>query len=650
MNFNRLLLTLASVLLFSNVFSQIIYINDSGSNNSSMPSLTEAQKPYNPKYQRVGVDKVHLRNSLFMQRYKLNVDYMLSLDADKLLQNFYYEAGITKTGKIMIGGNEQDLEDFYWGWESPMNQLRGHFLGHWLSAAALIYAQTGNGALKQRADYIVGELALCQKNNGGKYCGSIPEKYFELMVNGVPIWSPQYTLHKTLMGLFDMYQYTGNNQALTVLDNFADWFIDWTDSLIKRNKADMIYSGETSGMLEIWAEMYRVTKNQKYLTLIQRYGDPSLFKLLNQGKDALSNEHANASIPWSHGAAKVYEITGNDYWKSLVEKFWKCAVLDRESFCTGGQNAGEHWIPKGKMPIFQGRNNQELCTVYNMMRTADYLFCFNGDVAYADYAEKNLYNGILAQQHPQTGMVAYFLPMASGYTKGGEKGWGRPTLDFYCCHGSLVQSQAAYLRYIYYQADKELVVNQYIPSDLEWETSGVKIAVSQDFTAHQYSKDYVADRWKTQLIINAEKQTDFELKLRLPQWLDKKAIVSVNGKSVNVDKLNGYLSIKRNWFKDTVLIDFKDRLYTEILPGSKNIYAFMDGPVVLAAPVDDETVIKADPANVQNLLQREIDQEYKVVRWSQSRYKTVGQNKNLHFVPLYEIADQRYGIYFPIEK
>ena len=33
------------------------------------------------------------------------------------------------------------------------------------------------------------------------------------------------------------------------------------------------------------------------------------------------------------------------------------------------------------------------------------------DIQYADYWERNLYNGILAQQHPDTGMVAYFLPL-----------------------------------------------------------------------------------------------------------------------------------------------------------------------------------------------------------------------------------------------
>lgn len=48
---------------------------------------------------------------------------------------------------------------------------------------------------------------------------------------------------------------------------------------------------------------------------------------------------------------------------------------------------------------FLGDRNQEFCTVYNMVRLADYLYRFTGETVYADYIEKNLYNGFLAQQN-----------------------------------------------------------------------------------------------------------------------------------------------------------------------------------------------------------------------------------------------------------
>lgn len=634
----------------SSAFSQVIYVDDAGERKENKEELFQHHHSPEVRLKSIPVQQVKLRNSLFSERYALNKKYLMSLENDKLLQNFYYEAGISKTGNITVN-KDGNYQDFYWGWESPSNQLRGHFLGHWLSAAAYIYAETGDKEVKEKADRIVAELAVCQENNGGEWVGSIPEKYLYLMAEGKNIWSPQYTLHKTLMGLYDMYMLTGSQQALDVLDRFADWFHRWTGELVEAGKAHAIYGGETSGMLEIWANMYALTQNVKYRDLMERYGQPGLFQALEKGEDALSNDHANASIPWSHGAARLYEVTGNEYWKQMTLAFWKCAVLDRESFCTGGQNAGEFWIPPHQLHHFIGENNQEHCTVYNMIRTADYLYRWTGDVQYADYIERNIYNGLLAQQHPRTGMVAYFLPMGAGYTKGGEKGWGHPTMDFYCCHGSLVQAQTRYLEYIYFESAKGLVVSQYIPSELSWKREETDVHVQQDFTVSQFNKDYAGSRWKMQLKVNAEKPVHFDLCLRLPWWLKEKAIIKVNGQPEKVNTLNGYHIISRTWQNDEVYIEFPTCLYAEPLPGSEDMIAYMEGPIVLAGLCGEETMLHvADKESPESILMPEYGQEYKIVRWKQSHYRTSHQEKAIRFVPLYEIGDEPYTIYFPMQK
>ena len=573
----------------------------------------------------------------------------MSLENDKLLQNFYYEAGISKTGNITLN-KDLNIKDFYWGWESPSNQLRGHFLGHWMSAAAYLYAETKDEEVKAKLDKIVAELQICQVVNGGQWAGSIPEKYLELMVNGQQIWSPQYTIHKTLMGLYDTYALTGSKQALEILENYADWFHDWTRKQIKEGKADTIYRGETSGMLEIWAELYDLTHQQKYLDLMQAYGNPGMFQSLVKGEDALSLDHANASIPWSHGAAKVYEVTGNTYWLSVTQSFWRNAVLERESYATGGQNAGEHWIPKGKNQDFLGQNNQEHCTVYNMIRTADYLFRWTGDFSYADYIEKNIYNGILAQQHPNTGMVAYFLPMASGFTKGGEKGWGHPTNDFYCCHGTLVQAHVRYTENIYYEDAQGLVVSQYIPSELKWQKNNIPITIEQHFLGSEYNKDFDASRWNMKFKISANQDSQFEIKFRVPSWLKENPLVKINGVKQNVLVSNGSFILNKTWKNDDVSIEFPTKVYLEPLAKNSNLYAFMEGPIVLAGVNVSDVTLKGDVKKANSILNREYDQEYKNVKWKQSHYRTSGQQQNVRFVPLYEIGDEKYTLYFPITK
>lgn len=629
--------------------AQVIYIDNSGVQASYDSTLFVKHSDAEIKYKSISANQITLLPSLFLDRYNLNSKYIMSLESEKLLQNFYLEAGISKSGHLLLN-KELNLNDFYWGWESPSCQLRGHFLGHWLSAAAYLYAETKDMAVKAKADYIIDELALCQDANGGKWLGSFSEKYFELMAQNKPVWSPQYTVHKTLMGLLDIYLFADSQKALDILNNFGDWFYEWSQEQVKNNNPHAVYRGETGAMLELWAQLYEITNEDKYLTLMQNYGNPWTFQQLINGEDALSADHCNASIPWSHGSAKIYEISGNKYWKNVTEAFWKSAVVDRETFATGGQNAGEHWIAPGQIHKFLGENNQEHCTVYNMIRTADYLFRWNGDFSYADYIEKNIYNGILAQQHPETGMVAYFLPMAAGYTKGGEKGWGHPTMDFYCCHGTLVQAHVKYFENIYYEYDKGLVVSQYIPSKLNWEKDGEKVVVEQDFLGNSYNKEYDASRWNMKFKIETENPTNFAMKFRVPSWVKSKPIVKINDSKVEVQVSNGGFELVRDWNNDKVSIEFPVELYLEPLPGAKDMYAVMEGPIVLAGVIDNDIQLKGNPKKPLEWLVNEYDQEYKTVKWKQSHYRTVGQPANVKFKPLYEIADEKYTIYFNVKK
>ena len=640
---------LAGTLSLAAVQAQIIYIDDSGNRNAADAGKFAVSGQPQYALKAVSPERVRLTAGLFADRYALNRNYMMSLDNYKLLQNFYNEAGSAKTRDVMVSKDGR-LDGTYWGWESPNCQLRGHFLGHYLSACAYMFAETGDEGVRQKAEQIVAELAECQRLNGGEWVGSIPEKYLRLMAEGENIWSPQYTLHKTLMGLFDMYKVAKSRAAFDVLDKAADWFHRWTKELAASGKASSVYGGETSGMLEIWAAMYGETHNDKYRDLMEAYGNPYLFSQLMKGEDALSCNHANASIPWSHGSARMYEVTGNDYWRQLTLKFWKEAVTDRESFCTGGQNAGEHWIPNGELANFAGENNQEHCTVYNMMRTADYLYRWTGDPSFADYIERNLYNGILAQQHPQTGMVAYFLPMAAGYTKGGEKGWGHPTMDFYCCHGSLVQAQTRYLEYVYYESERGLTISQYIPTELNWQFGGTNVRVKQVMAAQDWDNNYKASRWRMRINVQTDAPVAFELTLRLPWWLREKAVIRVNGEAQKVSALHGTHVIKRTWNNDEITVEFPLCLYTEPLGNRKDMVAFMEGPLVLAGITDEEVSLQHAGAHPEKLLQPLYNQEYKAVRWTRSHYTTKGQPHNIKLVPLYEIGDEKYEIYFPISK
>ena len=107
------------------------------------------------------------------------------------------------------------------GWE--VKELRGHTLGHYLSACSMMYASTRRYFFKLKTGYIVNALAECQKKYGTGYVSAFPEEFIDRVENTKPVWAPYYTLHKIMAGFFDTYKYTGNKQALDVLKGMADW-------------------------------------------------------------------------------------------------------------------------------------------------------------------------------------------------------------------------------------------------------------------------------------------------------------------------------------------------------------------------------------------------------------------------------------------
>lgn len=593
---------------------------------------------------QVNIENAHLIPGLFKGRADINRTYLMELESENLLQNFYLEACV----RI-----DRDITEMHLGWEAPTCQLRGHFLGHWMSAASLLIAQNNDNELKAKLDNIIDELERCQKLNGGKWIGSVPEKYFEKLESNEYIWSPQYTLHKTLLGLYHSALYAKNEKALVILRNAADWYLDWTAEM--QNKTPhAVYSGEEGGMLEVWAGLYQLTGDERYFTLAERYSHPSIFANLSDGGDPLSNCHANASIPWAHGAAKMYEVTGDEKWLGLTKSFWKCAVSDREAFCTGGQNSGEFWIPPRRLGMFMGERTQEFCTVYNMVRLADYLFRFTDEREFLDYIEKNLYNGFLAQQNKFTGMPSYFLPMKSG----GIKKWGSRTRDFWCCHGTTVQAHTIYPLLCWYEdcGENRLVVGQYINSEYKRNenvtvTQSVDMKYYNDGASFDEHDDSRMSRWYIKLNVKANKPERFVLSLRIPEWIQGAPVVSLNGAEIeNVTEENGFINIDRTWENDTLNLYFPVGLTTSSLPDMPQLTAFIEGPVVLAGLTEKDCGICMDNDDPYSALAYTTEHTYSTFPWQQSVYRTVNQPENFDLIPLYDVTDEQYTVYLTKRK
>jgi DUF1680 family protein len=497
--------------------------------------------------------------------------------------------------------------------------------------------------IKARADAIVSELARCQKENGGEWAGSIPEKYLDWIAHGKTVWAPHYTVHKTMLGLYEMAYYARSEPALEVLLNWGRWFQRWS-AQHTRDAMDDLLDVETGGMMELWANLYELTGQDEFLGLMARYERRRFFESLLTGEDVLTDQHANTRIPEVLGAARAWEITGEARWRQIVEAFWRCAVTDRETFCTGGQTDGEIWTPPGELAARLSLKNQEHCTVYNMLRLAEVLYRWTGDTAYADYWERNLYNGILAQQHPDTGMVAYFLPLKAGSVKK----WSTPKETFSCCLGTLVQAHTLYESSIFYEDEEGLVASQIIPAELRWKVNEREVKLRLK-VVKPLTSPHTPGSLAFTLEPGCDESLEFSIKIRLPWWIAGEPLIQLGEQVLEPPSISkNYLSIRRTWRQgDRITVEFPKRLTTCSLPDEPNLAAFLDGPFVLAGLAEDELVLAGDPAHPESVITPIHELEW--YQWRRG-YRTCVPPYGTRFIPLYEVRDERHTVYFRFQK
>jgi DUF1680 family protein len=585
------------------------------------------------------LSQVRLLDGPFKDAMERDRKYLLQLEPDRFLHTFRLNAGLPSTAKP------------YGGWEAPNIELRGHSIGHYLSGCALMYAGIGDVELKRRADYIVAELAKCQKGLGKSgYLSAYPEQFIDRVIAGRPVWAPWYTLHKIMAGLLDVYTYCGNKQALDVVCGMADWAKMRTDKLDDSQMQKMM-SNEFGGMGEVLANLYAATGRAEYLALAQRFDHKRIFDSLAEKRDALQGLHANTQIPKVIAAAREYEETGDKKYETIATFFWD-TVIGGRMYSIGGTSNYEQWrTPPGKLAAELSVESAETCCTYNMLKLTRHLFEWSPEARYADYYERAILNQILASQSPENGMVMYYIAMKPGHFKV----FCQPEDSFWCCTGTGMENHAKYGDSIYFYDEQGLYVNLFIASELNWEQRGLVITQETKFPEED----------KTSLVIKVKKPVELAIKVRVPYWATKGVKVSINGKAEDVKaEPKSYLVLKRTW-KDGDRIDIvmPMSLHLHQMPDDAKVATIMYGPVVLAgelgtekltremqyvsdqrsehrAPSIDVPDLVGDPNNLQSWI--------KPVEGKALEYQTVGAGRpmDVTLVPFYKLYGQRYNIYW----
>lgn len=590
---------------------------------------------------------VQLLDSRFKLAQTINRKLLVEADFDRLMHPFRCAAGLPTPIKGVPDGSNY--------------ALTGHIAGHFLSACALHFRNTGDTDIKNKADAVVAEIARCQDAIGTGYIGGFPENKFEFV--GVP-W---YCLHKIYAGLLDMHLLADNQQAAGILKRLTDWADQYTARLSDGEMQGRLRT-EHGGICEFWANLHAATGDERCLRLAERFVHHAAVDPFAKGEDHLDNCHANTQIPKFSSVARLHQLTGKpEYWASAFN-FWK-AVSGNRSYVTGGNSYAEYFRPM--FSYYIGTRNTESCNQYNMLKLTRYLFNQDPSAAFADFYERTLYNHVLSTRNLQTGGQLYFQPLQSGNIKGDPSiapsilGWrflfhhGRPDArllgsEMSCCSGSGLESNAKYADSIYFHhGNQALFLNQFIPSILDWKGNGIRL--------HQETR--YPEEAATRLRIESGEPRTFTLHVRRPWWATRSYEILINGETIADEASPGtYAHINRSW-KNGDIVDIRMPMSLRMegfnCEGPQNKdekagrVAIMYGPLVMAAEVEYGNPFSAIVAKDTSFLEMMKPAEGKPLEFIappdvfRTAPLTVRQ-KPVLFRPLHLTFDTPYAVYWDL--
>lgn len=634
-------------------------------------SIGKAQTNHQVSY--FSLQDVKLLSSPFLQAQQTDLHYILALDPDRLSAPFLREAGLTPKAPS------------YTNWENT--GLDGHIGGHYLSALSMMYAATGDTAIYHRLNYMLNELHRAQQAVGTGFIGGTPGslqlwkeiKAGDIRAGGFSLngkWVPLYNIHKTYAGLRDAYLYAHSDLARQMLIDLTDWMIDITSGLSDNQMQDMLRS-EHGGLNETFADVAEITGDKKYLKLARRFSHKVILDPLIKNEDRLNGMHANTQIPKVIGYKRVAEVSKDDKdwnhaaeWDHAARFFWN-TVVNHRSVCIGGNSVREHFHPSDNFTsMLNDVQGPETCNTYNMLRLTKMLYQNSGDVdnsnkpdpRYVDYYERALYNHILSSQEPDKGGFVYFTPMRPGH----YRVYSQPETSMWCCVGSGLENHTKYGEFIYAHRQDTLYVNLFIPSQLNWKEQGVTLTQETLFP----------DDGKVTLRIDKASKKKLTLMIRIPGWAgsSKDYAITINGQKKKYAIRPGvstYLPIHRKWKKgDVITFNLPMEVSLEQIPDKKDYYAFLYGPIVLAAstgtehldgiyaddsrgghiahgkqiPLQEVPMLIGNPVSIRTSLHK-LNGNKLAFSYDGNIYPAQ-MGKPLELVPFFRLHNSRYAVYF----
>ncbi|RVT79857.1 glycoside hydrolase family 127 protein [Flavobacterium sufflavum] len=487
---------------------------------------------------------------------------------------------------------------------------------------AATYAVTKDKKLDKQMDEAIALFAKVQRKDGYLHTPVlIDERWGTLGPEEVKkqLGFEKYNMGHLMTAACVHYRATGKTNFLNIAKGVADFLYDFYKKASPELARNAICPSHYMGIVE----MYRTTKNPKYLELANNLIDI-------RGTTADGTDDNQDRIPFRQqttamghavranylyaGVADLYAETGEKKLLDNLESIWD-DVAYRKMYITGACGAlydgvspdGTSYDPTVVQKIHQayGRPFQlpnatahtETCANIGNVLWNWRMLQLTADAKYADVLELALYNSVLSGMNLEGNKFCYNNPLTVTVDLPFEQRWSNEREGYIalsnCCAPNVTRTVAEVSNYAYSLAKEGLYVNLYGSSSLNTKTEeGAEIQLHQQ-------TNYP---WDGEISINIDKapKGDYALFLRIPGWSNG-ATVLVNGQKIENNPVSGtYLKIVRKWKKGDV-ISLNIPMPVELMEANplveetKNQVAVKRGPLVYC--LESDGISKATSIN-----------------------------------------------------
>jgi DUF1680 family protein/DNA-binding LacI/PurR family transcriptional regulator len=473
-------------------------------------------------------------------------------------------------------------------------------LAQWMEAASLSLASHPDPTLVSQLGELVDLFIQAQHPDGyvnAYYTVVEPGRRFTNLLDAGELTDAGHLLQAAIAH----HQTTGEYRFLNVALRYADLIGSLFGAGEHQNHGYPGYPGIEASLVD----HYRMTGDRRYLELSryfvnQRGQQPNYFEheARLRGSDLAEAAQRTVEFVQAHRPAREQTVAVGHAGRAVnlyaamadlaielddetlikpVEKLYE-NVSARRMYVTGG--IGSSPFLGSFTSDFDLPNKTASASTSAAIGLLDWMqrmLQINCEGRYADVIERLLYNGVLVGMSLDGTRFAHanVLKMESGSAAGRTAGEHRQVglrpdaLD-------LSRLLAALGRYVYAQADGELIVHHYLTNTATVRMAGCPVSISQQ-TGYP---------WDGSISIGLELEApaDFALKLRLPGWCQDYTLL-VNGQATAASTERGYLRIARTWRAgdevSLVLVMPVQRIYAHArVTADRGRVALQRGPVV----------------------------------------------------------------------